>query len=355
MLSSFPGVPLPTTLAVVVVLCAIALAFLVARASDRSARGGSRHRAADLFRLLAGRLAGNVPVRALREAARETQAGAFWDAIEAIAATLRLTERRALAKSLDRNRHVIAERRALREDDDPSRRETAARRLGVLPTPKSRKTLRRALLAGPEGVRFEAARSLAAYRDLAALAWIVGNPGALGRRPAAALAGLLRGFGAGARALLISALERGIPDPAFECAAIDALGLGRCRSARGVIEGRLRHDSAEVRIAATRALGRIGMAEATPALLLALADPSWPVRAQAARALGRLRAAPAIEALAERVSDHAWWVRHHAAYALAAMGSEGRDALCELVVRSNDPYAREMAREALDRGVRRTA
>jgi hypothetical protein len=45
-----------------------------------------------------------------------------------------------------------------------------------------------------------------------------------------------------------------------------------------------------------------------------------------------------------------------AAYALAVIGSEGRDALCELVVRSPDGYAREMAREALDRAVvRRSA
>jgi HEAT repeat protein len=88
---------------------------------------------------------------------------------------------------------------------------------------------------------------------------------------------------------------------------------------------------------------------------VALGDAAWPVRAQSAHALGRLRATPAVEALAERVADAAWWVRHHAAYALATMGPEGHDALCELIVRSPDPYAREMAREALDRGAMRTS
>jgi hypothetical protein len=43
-------------------------------------------------------------------------------------------------------------------------------------------------------------------------------------------------------------------------------------------------------------------------------------------------------------------VRHHAAYALVSLGEEGRDALCELAARSDDRYAREMAREALDMG-----
>ena len=69
-----------------------------------------------------------------------------------------------------------------------------------------------------------------------------------------------------------------------------------------------------------------------------------------AQALGRLAATPAVDALAACVADRSWWVRHHAAYALMSMGDEGRDALCELAARSEDRYAREMAREALDMG-----
>jgi HEAT repeat protein len=92
------------------------------------------------------------------------------------------------------------------------------------------------------------------------------------------------------------------------------------------------------------------MGEAIPALVMALADENWPVRAMAAQALGRLSATPAVEALSACVGDRSWWVRHHAAYALVNLGEEGRDALCELAARSDDRYAREMAREALDMG-----
>lgn len=92
------------------------------------------------------------------------------------------------------------------------------------------------------------------------------------------------------------------------------------------------------------------MGEAIPALVMALADESWPVRAMAAQALGRLSATPAVDALSACVGDRSWWVRHHAAYALMSLGDEGRDALCELAARSDDRYAREMAREALDMG-----
>ncbi|HTR96853.1 MAG TPA: HEAT repeat domain-containing protein, partial [Candidatus Acidoferrales bacterium] len=306
-----------------------------------------------LLQALTGRLAGRVPVQALREAAREIEAEQFWSALEAITSTLRRRERLELARSLARNRHVVAERRALRGDDAPARRELAARRLALLPSARLRPTLRRALVTGPEPVRLAAARGLALLRDVPALGWICSHPSALATRPLPAVSGLLRAFGPGARTWLIAALDRGIAQPRFECAVLDALGISRCRSARERIQSRLHSRERDVRVAAARSLGRLGMGEAIPSLIPALADPAWPVRAQAASALGRLRAAPAADALAGCVTDPAWWVRHHAAYALASIGPEGRDLLCELVLRSPDPFAREMAREALDQAVSR--
>jgi hypothetical protein len=340
---------LAPTLAVFVLGSAFALAALVARAARRSTRTGTRQRTVQVVQALRGALAGQVSPRALRHAARDAESEHFWNAMEAITATLRRRERLALAASLDLNRHVIAERRVLARDESPARREQAARRLGLLPTPRMRRVLRHALVVGPDPVRLVAGRALAMLRDLGALEWICAHPEAIASRPLPALSGLMRAFGPGARARLIGALDRGIAVPNVECAVLDALGVSRCRSARERIEARLRSNAVDVRVGAARALGRLGMGEAIPALMLALADPAWPVRAQAAQSLGRLRATPAVDAMAERVADAAWWVRHHAAYALAAMGSEGRDALCELAARSPDPYAREMAREALSR------
>ena len=333
---------------------AVSLAWLVARASRRGTRSGDRQRTAQLLRTINGRVAGHVPAAELRSVARDAGADPFWDAMESIAATLRRRERMQLAQSLARNRHVIAERRALIHGETPARRELAARRIGLLPSVRQQPALRRALIQGPEPVRLAAARALASLRDMDALRWLCEHPDSVGSRPLPMLSGLMRAYGPGARALLISALDHGIAVPRFECAVLDALGISRCRSARERIETRLRSEAVDVRVAACRALGRLGMGESIPALMLALSDASWPVRAQASHALGRLRATPAVDALAERVADAAWWVRHHAAYALAAIGPEGRDALCELIVRSPDPYAREMAREALDRGAMKT-
>jgi HEAT repeat protein len=346
---------LAPVLAGVLIASALLLGTLLARAVRRSSRLGARQHTAQVMQALRGALAGKVTPRALRHTARDAEAEHFWNAMEAMTSTLRRRERLALAVSLERNRHVVAERRALARDESPARRERAARRLGLLPTPRLRRQLRRALVAGPEPVRLAAGRALATLHDLAALDWICSHPETIASRPLPAISGLLRAFGPGARARLIGALDRGVPVPHVECAIIDALGVSRCRSARERIEARMRSEAVDVRVASARALGRLGMGEAIPSLILALADPAWPVRAQSAQALGRLEATPAVDAVAACVSDTAWWVRHHSAYALASMGPEGRDALCELVVRSPDPYAREMAREALSRPNLRSA
>lgn len=345
-----PAGALPAALSFLVLGSSIGLALLIVRAASRSSRGRRRSHAGDLVRLLGARLSGHLPPADLRRAAGEAEAQAFWDAIEAISASLRLRERYELARSLDRSKHVREARRRVREDDDPARRETATRRLGLLPSRRSRAALRRAMVRGPESVTLSAARSLGAHRDTAALRWLLLHPERVGARPIGSLSGLFRAFGPAGRAMLVAALERGVANTRVECALMDALGLSRCRSARGAIEQRLARTPLEARIAAARSLGRLAMLESTPALMSALTDEAWPVRAQAAQALGRMQATPAVDALVDCVADRSWWVRHHAAYALAAIGPEGRDALCDLVARSPDAFAREMAREALDRG-----
>jgi len=349
-----PGLDLRSVSATWFVLALpIAVAGLIAllvRREHRDARARTRLRAGELFQLLSGRVSGRVRGGELRRAASDTGPEPFWDAVEAITTTLRVHERFALARSLAKSRHLARERRTLKGDEPLARRELAAHRLGLLPSLPARRVLRRVLVRGPEPLRFAAARALARHRDLKALRWLLEHPGSLERRPMPALCGLLRSFGPGARAMLITALEQFRCDPRLECACIEALGMGRCRSARGSIAARLSSPHLELRVTAARALGRLGMGEAIPALALALADESWPVRAMAAQALGRLSASPAIDALVRCVSDRSWWVRHHAAYALAAIGGEGHDALCQLAAHADDRYAREMAREALEHG-----
>ena len=348
--------PLPTSAALVAiggVLASIALAYLVARLASRGARHRARESTRRLERLLHGFLADGSGGLALRRAAREAEHRTLWAALEHLAPGPGAAERRRLGELLARNRHALAERRALR-DDSPWRRELAARRLGLVSSPGSRRALRRALRRGPESVTFAAALALARLRDRPALHWVLDHPAALARRTPRALAALFRGFGRPGLALMADALERGLAEPHLTRALIETLGAGGWRAAAGAIERRLAADHVDVRVAAARALGRLG-APCAPALIARLADAEWAVRAQAARSLGLTGATEAVEPLAACLTDRAWWVRRHAAYALLALGEAGNAALRAAASTSPDPYARDISSEALGGGFPRSA
>jgi HEAT repeat protein len=103
------------------------------------------------------------------------------------------------------------------------------------------------------------------------------------------------------------------------------------------------------RVRSCRALGRAADPPMAPLVAAALQDEAWSVRAQAARALGAMRAddRATVGRLAAGLSDPAWWVRANCAEALLAAGPDGRAAL-EAALASDDRFARERAREALE-------
>ncbi|HVP13967.1 MAG TPA: HEAT repeat domain-containing protein [Terriglobales bacterium] len=340
-----PAIDTGTLSILLLVFAAISGAGYTLRVLRRRERVAERRRAADLTDSLRDFLARQIPAARLASDAAAAEAGAFWTAIESL--TSRGDGWLALSRALADCPHFEIERRALR-DDSPWRRELAARRLGLLFAPGSRRALRAALRAGPELVTLAAASSLARYRDHDALRWLLAHPESFAHRPHRARVGLLRAFGRGALPAIADALERGTGDAALDRAILEVLGLGAYREARHSIERWLREGDVEQRVAAARALGRMEADDCASSLACALRDEAWPVRAQAAWALGRTRTGIALLALPARLTDPAWWVRRHAAYALRDLGPEGIGELRRIAHGSPDPYARDMAREALE-------
>jgi len=331
--------------AVFIVIAAIAVTGYLLRVLQRHERTRLRRDTADFATFLRGFLTNRLESRALAVEADHTDPGAFWTALEDL--TSRGDGWLALSRVLAGCPHFATERSALR-DESPWRRELAARRLGQLFSVESRTALRAALRAGPELVTAAAAASLARYRDLDSLRWLLHNPAAVGHRTHRARLGLLRAYGRQALPDLAAALARGTGDAAMDRALIEALGHARYHEGRMAVERRLREGDVEQRVAAARALGRMEAADCATALIGALQDEAWQVRAQAAWALGRTRAPIALLALPARLTDPAWWVRRHAAYALREFGVEGRQELERITRGSPDPYARDMAREVLE-------
>jgi HEAT repeat protein len=361
------GPSLSASIGIAILLAVIAAGFAIARGVHRRSRFDARARTRDLERLFAEHLRGGSSARRLLHAADAAETGVFWSALETFSFRLERKGWLTLSTALERHRHARPERRALR-DDSPWRRELAVRRLSLLTSVASRRALRAALARGPEPVAYAAAMGLARAHDARALRWILSHPEALGSRSAPRLVSLFRAFGRGALPIVLDALERGsviegeprevdlasarsLLPPSLEIAIVETLGLGRRSAAAAAIARRLDRDDLDARAAAARALGRIGSEDCASSLLAALDDPAWQVRAQAALALGRARITEATLALAARLTDRSWWVRRHAAYALMEMGEGGRTALTFAAERSPDPYARDIAREALDGGI----
>jgi HEAT repeat protein len=345
---------LPWPMAFAVVLGSITLAVYFSRAYARRERRKFRQQARDLARDLSGFLDGRLSAQQIREAVNDMAAGAFWTAIEAYAVRLPQAEWFTLSKALERSPHVSGERQALR-DDSPWRGELAARRLALVRSRASRRALRRAMVQGPEMLSYACARALGRFGDQPALRWLLKHPQRLSRRSTRQWLSVLKTFGPGAFPHMTELLPQLKDAPIVERAVVEAFGHLGDLAAASMVEARLTHQNPETRVAAARALGRMRAVTSASSLIKALKDDAWQVRAQAAWALGRARAPIAIYPLTSRLTDRAWWVRRHAAYALAEMGEDGRAALEHAIETSDDPYAREMAREALDGGALKPA
>jgi HEAT repeat protein len=127
----------------------------------------------------------------------------------------------------------------------------------------------------------------------------------------------------------IEPLQRGLEDSDTTARVVcsEILGLQGAVSAVPSLAKMAIHDlQLRVRIAAIRALGRIGSPTSLTPLLTCLNADEPAVRAEAARSLGRLGTAAAISPLTDALSDE-HEVAYAAAVALAAHGEHGRDQL----------------------------
>lgn len=349
MTSALDSPVLVALLAAATIAAAVGFGLLAARAARRGARRLARDRTRDFEVALDEFLAGHRTARELRRVADALDRDSFWNVLDAVCPGRTRRACHVMERALERTTHVGDERRALR-DDSPWRRELAARRLAWIGARRHERALRRAMIAGPALVSLAAVTALGRARDPLALRWLLAHPEAFSHRSPRALGAALHAFGRGAAPILLAALERGLADPVLERASLDTLALAGYDVAIPAVAARLEHPWRDVRVAAARALGRLGAGDCAGALIEALGDPEWQVRAQAAHALGLLGASEAAPALADALRDRAWWVRRHAAYALAGLGADGVATLRAIAAHDADAYARDIAAEALAGG-----
>ena len=224
--------------------------------------------------------------------------------------------------------------------------------LAALAAPEAQVALRRALLEATDN-DFRLA-TLKALTDAGAPAPIdrLIEYQAAGQIPASRLFGdLLRHAAMANPQAAVAALHRLDLGTVARPLLVDALGwTGDYQVLPSLIKATTSLD-AEVRTAASRALGRLQHPLAEPALAQALQDQIWTVRSAAAEAVGQAglqNLAPALQAL---LSDEEWWVRFRAGDALLRLGEAGREHL-RTAAQEEGPVARQAAALAMaERGV----
>jgi HEAT repeat protein len=208
----------------------------------------------------------------------------------------------------------------------------------------------RTLARLPEG----ADRAGAAGRFVAAIGTADVPPGAIEESLL-----LLEGAGPPVLHRLLAAAQPEGPDPEEpEETRLDEVRLARVIDA----VGRLKvvtladqvapfgsHPNPEVRAAALRALGSVGVLPpaARQAAAQALTDPVEYVRVQAARTASLLSREEARRALWELLGDGSWWVRRSAARGVLELGRDGPRVLEQAGSSHPDRYARHMALQVL--------
>ena len=156
------------------------------------------------------------------------------------------------------------------------------------------------------------------------------------RDPSSAELDWLRDLAPVDRAAALACCARAVPRLPPEatarlCGAVRRVGLLDQELAR------LRHRSPMRRALACRTLGRLGQADAVPALVERLQDRSLIVRRQAIGALADLRAVDAYGAVTQAIEDAGEWGNLLALMALIRMGPGSAPQVADLLRRSRSP------------------
>lgn len=103
----------------------------------------------------------------------------------------------------------------------------------------------------------------------------------------------------------------------------------------------------ELVTAVIKYLGLVTALDSIDFLLKATDDTDWLIRSQAAKSLGSIADPVAVPVLVRLTHDSVWWVRYKSAMALANILPEGVSALEKTAEGDIDPFARDIADQAL--------
>jgi hypothetical protein len=130
---------------------------------------------------------------------------------------------------------------------------------------------------------------------------------------------------------------------------LDAIGEKRDAKYLPFVEQMLLHHNIEMRIHALKAISKLGYVQRYDIVFQLSQSDSWQERLMCAKVLAKVQTKESLAVLKTMISDSSWWVRAAAAQSVWGF-SEGRKILSEISANHEDNYARDMAKEWLERG-----
>ncbi len=230
------------------------------------------------------------------------------------------------------------------------RRLEGVRLLGAAGGDRAVKVLTTTVRDRHPAVKLAAVRALGQIRHIktiAPLLELLNDSETMSRRQ---LAQALAAFGSDVHPFLRQILKSGLSEtvePGYLVTVIEVLGLTGDIEADPEIRSALTSPHMELRIASFKAAAMLHLPLTAKEIETGLRDSEWPVRAQAAAAAGRVRDEETLPLLRESLTDPSWWVRSNAGAALSMFGQKGVDVLEDIVLTSEDRFARDMAMRTL--------
>lgn len=132
-------------------------------------------------------------------------------------------------------------------------------------------------------------------------------------------------------------------------ALLDVLGTLREVHYLSFVETIYASYSGEIRLRALKTIAAIGYVKDIDAYLPLSESSVWQERMFLAKLLGSSKDRNGIPYLVSLLHDHSWWVRSQAGQALSSF-SNSHDIFQNVLLQSQDAYARDMAEEWLSRG-----
>ena len=139
------------------------------------------------------------------------------------------------------------------------------------------------------------------------------------------------------------------PDHEKQFWAIRLIGQKKLFELVNEIKPLISSDAPNIRCACAECIGILKLRLTDRWLEPLIFDEGWFVQVQAAKALGKLKALWAIPDLCELLSSEYWWVRHMASEALVEIGQESCLEVENVILKSEDKFARQTAVKVLER------